>query len=47
MSRKDDCWDSNRRFDAPTDSLWGNLKVGRLNGKQFATQRQTMDEGID
>jgi transposase InsO family protein len=26
MSRKGNCWDN-----APTESLWGSLKVGRLN----------------
>ena len=42
MSRKGNCWDN-----APTESLWGSLKVGRLHGKKFATQRQAMDEVID
>jgi len=42
MSRKGNCWDN-----APTESLWGSLKVGRLYGKKFATQRQAMDEAID
>jgi transposase InsO family protein len=42
MSRKGNCWDN-----APTESLWGSLKVGRLHGKRFATQRQAMDEVID
>jgi putative transposase len=42
MSRKGDCWDN-----APTESLWGRLKVGRLCGKRFATQREAMDEVID
>ena len=42
MSRKGDCWDN-----APTESLWGSLKVGRLYGKRFGTQRQAMDEVID
>jgi transposase InsO family protein len=42
MSRKGSCWDN-----APTESLWGSLKVGRLYGKEFATQRQAMDEIID
>lgn len=32
---------------SPTESLWGSLKVGRLYGKKFATQRQAMDEVID
>ncbi len=42
MSRKGNCWDN-----APTESLWGRLKVGRLYGKTFATQREAMDEIID
>jgi transposase InsO family protein len=42
MSRKGDCWDN-----APTESLWGRLKVGRLHGHKFATRRQAMDEVID
>ena len=42
MSRKGNCWD-----DAPTESLWGSLKVGRLYGKKFATQRAAMNEVID
>lgn len=42
MSRKGDCWDN-----APTESLWGRLKVGRLHGRQFATRREAMDEVID
>ena len=42
MSRKGDCWDN-----APTESLWGHLKVARLHGKTFATRRQAMDEVID
>jgi transposase InsO family protein len=42
MSRKGNCWDN-----APTESLWGSLKVGRLYGKKFATQREAMDEVID
>ncbi len=37
-----DCWDN-----APTESLWGRLKVGRLYGQNFATRRQAMDEVID
>jgi transposase InsO family protein len=39
MSRKGDCWDN-----APTESLWGRLKVGRLYGRRFATRREAMDE---
>jgi putative transposase len=42
MSRKGDCWDN-----APTESLWGRLKVGRLYGRRFATRREAMDEVID
>ena len=42
MSRKGNCWDN-----APTESLWGSLKVGRLYGMRFETQRQAMDEVID
>ena len=42
MSRKGNCWDN-----APTESLWGSLKVGRLYGRTFATRRQAMDEVID
>ena len=42
MSREGNCWDN-----APTQSLWGRLKVGRLYGKTFATQRDAMDEIID
>lgn len=42
MSRKGDCWDN-----APTESLWGSLKVGRLHGKRFATRRTAMDEVMD
>jgi transposase InsO family protein len=33
MSRKGNCWDN-----APTESLWGCLKVGRLYGQTFATR---------
>jgi len=42
MSRKGDCWDN-----APTESLWGSLKVGRLHGMKFATRRAAMDEVVD
>ena len=42
MSRKGNCWDN-----APTESLWGRLKVGRLYGQRFATRRQAMDGMID
>ena len=42
MSRKGNCWDN-----APTESLWGSLKVGRLHGMRFDIRRQAMDEVID
>jgi len=42
MSRKGNCWDN-----APIESLWGSLKVGRLYGMRFETRRQAMDEVID
>ena len=42
MSRKGNCWDN-----APTESLWGRMKVGRLYGKRFATRREAMDEVMD
>jgi transposase InsO family protein len=42
MSRKGNCWDN-----APTQSLWDRLKVGRLYGRKFATRREAMDEVID
>jgi putative transposase len=42
MNRKGNCWDN-----APTESLWGRLKVGMLYGQRFATHRQAMDEVID
>jgi len=42
MSRKGNCWDN-----APTESLWGQLKVGRLYGNQYATRREAKDEVID
>ena len=42
MSRKGDCWDN-----APTESLWSRLKVGRLYGRRYATRREAMDEVID
>lgn len=39
MSRKANYWDN-----APIESLWGLLKVGRLYEMQFETRRQAMDE---
>jgi len=41
MSRRGDCWD------APTESLWGSLKVARLHGRHFATRCAAMDEIVD
>jgi hypothetical protein len=32
---------------APTESLWGSLKVARLHGRHFATRRAAMDEIVD
>ncbi|WP_155518458.1 DDE-type integrase/transposase/recombinase, partial [Ralstonia solanacearum] len=32
MSRKGNCWDN-----APTESLWGSLKVARLPVRRFPT----------
>ena len=54
-SRKGDCWElASRRHlhavqsshNAPTESLWGSLKVGRLYGRRLATRREAMDEVI-
>ena len=42
MRRKGNCWDS-----APTASLPGSLKVGRLYGKKLASQCEAMDDVID
>ena len=42
ISRNGNCWDN-----APTESLWGHLKVARLHGRRFATRREAMDEVID
>ncbi len=39
MSRKGDCWDN-----APTESLWGHLKVARIHKRKFSTRREAMDE---
>ena len=48
MSRKGNCWaDLGFCHNAPTESLWGRLKVGRLYGQRFVTRRQAMDEVID
>lgn len=32
---------------APTESLWGRLKIGRLYGRRLATRREARDEMID
>jgi len=37
-----DCW-----HNAPTESLWSRLKVGRLYGRRLATRREAMDEVMD
>lgn len=42
MSCKASCWDN-----APTESLWGSLKVGRLYGRKFETRRAAMDDIVD
>jgi hypothetical protein len=42
MSRRGDCWDN-----APTESLWGSLKVARVHGRHFTTRRAAMDEIVD
>jgi putative transposase len=42
MSRKGDCWDN-----AVTETLFGSLKVERLNGMHFATRLQAKHEVID
>ena len=56
MSRKGDCWElalsrhlseAQRSHNAPTESLWGRLKVGSLYGKRLTTRRAAMDEMID
>ena len=41
MSGKGDCWDN-----APNESLWGRLKVGRLHGQKFSTRRHAKDEVV-
>jgi putative transposase len=42
MSRKGNCWDN-----APTESLWGKLKVARIHGRTFDTARAAKDEVLD
>jgi transposase InsO family protein len=41
MSRKGNCWDN-----APSETLFGSLKVERLHGQRFETIRQAKDEII-
>jgi putative transposase len=41
MSRRGECWD------APTESLWGRLKVDRLYDRRFATRGEATDDVID
>jgi transposase InsO family protein len=41
MSRKGNCWDN-----APTETLFGSLKVERLHGQRFVTIRQAKDEAV-
>lgn len=38
MSRKGNCWDN-----APTETLFGSMKVERLHGQRFSTIRQAKD----
>ena len=42
IRRKGDYWDN-----APTEGLWGSLKVARVHGVRFAARRAAMDEAID
>ena len=48
MSRRGDCW-ADLRFchNAPTESLWGHLKVARVHGRRFHRCRAAIDKGID
>ena len=41
MSRKGNCWDN-----APTETLFGSMKVERLHGQHFSTIRQAKDERL-
>jgi putative transposase len=41
MRRKENCWDN-----APTETLFGSLKVERLQGERFQTIRQAKDEAL-
>ena len=42
MSRKDNCWDN-----APTESLWGHLKVACVHGRRFASRQQAREAILD
>jgi transposase InsO family protein len=42
MSRKGDCWDN-----APTESLWGKLKVARIHGEPLKSAQETRQEVMD
>lgn len=42
MSRKGDCWDN-----VVTETLFGSLKVERLQGMRFTTRRSAKDEVMD
>jgi transposase InsO family protein len=42
MNRRGNCWGN-----APTENLWGSLKVARLHAGQLTTQRAAMDEVMD
>ncbi len=42
MNWHSDCWDN-----APTESLWGSLKVARPHGRHLATRRAAKDEIVD
>ena len=41
MSRRANCWDN-----GCSETLFGSLKVERLHGQRFVTQRQAKDEVI-
>src|SRR5450631_3455396 len=40
-SRKGNCW-----VNAPTETLFGSMKVERLHGRRFSTIRQAKDETL-
>jgi putative transposase len=41
MSRRGNCWDN-----ACSETLFGSMKVERLDGQRFAARRQAMDEVV-